>query len=143
MLNLRNFLNVFERVVILLLVFLMAVVVLISTVELGWVIISDIISAPVFFIEINELLDVFGFFLLILIGVELLETIRTYSEERRVRVEVVLLVALIAVARKIIILDIEKVTSLTLIGLGTIIIALTAGYYLFKLSSKNSNSNKD
>jgi len=48
--------------------------------------------------------------------------------------EVVLSVAIIAIARKVIILDVKEVESLSLFGIAAIVIALTAGYYLMKRS---------
>lgn len=63
---------------------LMAVMILISTIELGYFVIEEILSPPVFLPEIEELLDIFGFFLLILIGIELLETIKVYLAEKGV-----------------------------------------------------------
>ena len=44
-----------------------------------------------------------GFFLLVLIGIELLETIKAYLLTNVIHVEIVLEVALIAIARKVII----------------------------------------
>ncbi len=41
-------------------------------------------------------------------------------------------VAIIAIARKIIILDVKDLSSLTLIGIGVITFALSAGYYLVR-----------
>jgi len=110
----------------------MVSIVFLSTVELGWIIIEDIITPPVFLLDINELLDIFGMFLLVLIGVELLETVKMYLNEKKVHVEVVFTVAMIAIARKVIILDVKELSSLTLIGIGAIIIALSSGYYLIK-----------
>jgi uncharacterized membrane protein (DUF373 family) len=78
------------------------------------------------------LLDIFGYFLLILIGVELLETIKAYLSEHVVHVEIVLEVALVAIARKVIILDVKELPSLTLIGIAAVIVALAAAYYLEK-----------
>ena len=72
----------FEHVVIVSLIIMMIVVVLISTVELAYIIVIDIILAPIFWLEIDDLLDIFGFFLLILIGVELLETIKGYLAQK-------------------------------------------------------------
>ncbi|MDJ0829799.1 MAG: phosphate-starvation-inducible PsiE family protein [Desulfobacterales bacterium] len=51
---------------------------------------------PIFLFEINELLEIFGFFLLILICLELLESIRIYLIEGALHVQIVLEVALIA-----------------------------------------------
>jgi uncharacterized membrane protein (DUF373 family) len=52
-----------------------------------------------------SLLDVFGYFLLVLIGVELLETLRSYMKKDAIHVRVVLEVALIAMARKAVIAE--------------------------------------
>ena len=119
-----------ERLLVLSLLVMMVSVVILSTVELGWIIIIDIITPPMFLLDINELLDIFGMFLLVLIGVELLETVKMYLSNKTVHVEVVFTVAMIAIARKVIILDIKEVSSLTLIGIGAIIVALSIGYYL-------------
>jgi uncharacterized membrane protein (DUF373 family) len=125
-----KYLGKLEKIIILSLLGMMVLVVFLSTVELGWLIIRDIITPPVFLLDISELLDVFGMFLLVLIGIELLETVKMYLTEKAVHVEIVFMVALIAIARKVIILDIKETSSLTLIGIGVIIIALSAGYYL-------------
>lgn len=132
-----KYLEKVERVVVLSLLVMMVSVVLLSTVELGWVIIKDIITPPVFRLDINELLDIFGMFLLVLIGIELLETVKMYLTKKTVHVEVVFMVAMIAIARKVIILDVKELPSLTLMGIGVIIIALSAGYYLL---SRKPNS---
>ena len=125
-----KYLEKVERVIVLSLLVMMVLVVSLSTIELGWIIIKDMITPPVFLLDINELLDVFGTFLLVLIGIELLETVKMYLTKKTVHVEVVFTVAMIAIARKVIILDIKEVSSLTLIGIGVIIAALSAGYYL-------------
>ena len=128
-----KYLEKVERVVIVSLLVMMVLVVSLSTVELGWYIIKDISTPPVFLLEIDELLEIFGMFLLVLIGVELLETVKMYFTQKTVHVEVVLTVALIAIARKVIILDIKKLPSLSLIGIAAIIVSLSVGYYFLKI----------
>jgi len=125
-----KYLEKIESVIIVSLLIMMVSVVFLSTVELGWIIIKDTITPPVLLLNINELLDIFGMFLLVLIGVELLETVKMYLTKKTVHVEVVFTVAMIAIARKVVILDIKKVPSLTLIGIAAIIVALSVGYYL-------------
>lgn len=66
----------YERVIVGALIAMLAVVVVLSTVELGWVLLKDILSPPILLLEVDELLEVFGFFLLVLIGLELLDTIK-------------------------------------------------------------------
>ena len=119
----------FERIIVLSLIGMMMVVITLATVELAWIIIKDIISPPIILLEIEELLEIFGFFMLVLIGVELLETIKAYLIEKVVHVEIVLEVALIAIARKVIILDLEKYGSLTLLGVASLILAVAVGFY--------------
>ena len=123
-------LKFFEKVVVLALITMMALVILLSTIELGWIIVKDIVTQPYVLPGITELLDVFGFFLLILIGIELLETIRAYLVEHVIHVEVVLEVALIAVARKVIILDVKEYPSLTIVAIGVLILALSVAFFL-------------
>jgi len=116
----------------------MGLVVILATLELIYMIVMDIFSPPLMLLEIDELLDIFGYFLLILIGVELLETLRIYLKEHALNVQVVLLVAMIAIARKVITLDSGKIEGLTLIGIGFIILSLAAGYYLVKRSQEET-----
>ena len=130
-----KYLRYFEKIITVSLIIMMAVVILLATIELGWIIIKDIITPPILLLDINEMLDIFGLFLLVLIGIELVETIKAYLSERVIRVEVVIIVALIAISRKVIILDVKELSSLTLIGIAAIILALSTGYYLLKKRS--------
>ena len=121
-----------EQVILVALVLMMSVVVFLSTIELGWILIRDIVTPPVVLLDIDELLDVFGVFLLVLIGIELLETIKTYFVEHVIHAEVVIEVAMIAIARKVIILDVKELPSLTLLGIAAIIITLAVAYWVVK-----------
>ena len=127
-----DLLKKFEKAVTVTLVVMMAIVVLLATIELGWIIIKDIITPPVMLLEINELLDIFGLFLLVLIGVELLETIKAYLKENVVHFEVVLTVAMIAIARKVITLDVKDLPGMSLVGIAAIIVALAVAQYFYR-----------
>jgi uncharacterized membrane protein (DUF373 family) len=128
----KLFLEKFERGIVLIMIIMMALVVMLATIELVWIILKDIITPPIILLEINELLEIFGFFLLILIGVELLETIKAYLKTNVIHVEVVLEVALIAIARKVIILDLNAYSELTFLGIAALILALAIAYVLLK-----------
>ncbi len=124
--------HIVERVIVIALIIMMTVVLLLTTVDLGWMIARDILSSPMFLLEVEELLDIFSFFLLVLIGVELLETIKAYFDEHVVHAEVVLEVAMIAIARKVITLDVKDYPSLTLVGIAAIVIALAVAFFFVK-----------
>ncbi len=128
----NRWLRPFEHVIIRSLIIMMAVIILISTIELGYLIVKDIFNPPVFFLEIDELLDLFGFFLLILIGIELLETIKAYLQDKVVHSEIVLEVALIAIARKVIILDFKEYDSIIVLGIAALILTISVAYYIVR-----------
>jgi uncharacterized membrane protein (DUF373 family) len=125
----------FERVMIKALMVMMAIVLGLATLDLAWLIIADVSTPPYVILSVDELLDIFGLFMLVLIGIELLETImKTYITQDQPHYEVVLSVAIIAISRKIIILDVKEIDSLSLLGIAAIVLALTAGYFLMKKS---------
>lgn len=129
----------FKKTLISALTIMMALVLLLATIELGWIIVKDIITPPIFLLDITELLEIFGLFMLVLIGVELLETIiKTYLNEGVNHAEIVIAVAIIAIARKIIILDMKKVESGILLGIAATILALAIGHYLVRSKEKRT-----
>ena len=122
----------FEHIIVIALLGMMVLVVFLSTVELAVTLVEQLLKPPLLLLEIDKLLKIFGFFLMILIGLELVETLKVYTDEEIVHVEFVFLVAIIAITRKVIILDIKTLDPLTLIGLASIILALSGGFYLLK-----------
>ena len=139
-----NVLDRFERLITLALVVLMMVVVSLATLDLVWGIVQEIAKPPHIFLEVEKLLDIFGLFLLVLIGIELLDTIRAYLTEHVVHEEVILVAALIAVARKVIVLDVKKTDPLMIFGIAAIILAVAAAYWIVKrMHSPLANSKKE
>jgi uncharacterized membrane protein (DUF373 family) len=125
-------LETYEKWITVILIVLMSIVVAFSIIDLAWEIVLEILKPPTILIEVENLLDLFGLFLLVLIGVELLDTIRAYLKEHVVHEEVILGAALIAVARKVIVLDIKQYNGLQLVGIGVVILAVTAAYWITK-----------
>lgn len=125
----------FEKVMIQALMVMMSIVLGLATLDLGWLIVKDILEPPFLLLSVEQLLDIFGLLMLVLIGIELLETImKTYITQGQPHYEVVLSVAIIAIARKVIILDLKEISGLSLIGIASIVAALTIGFYLMKRS---------
>lgn len=132
--NALDRLNQYERGIYFILIVLFSVVILFAVAELVVLVIRGMLDATAYRLDSNEIIDIFGFFLLILIGLELLDTIKTYLQENRIHVEAILLVAIIAIARKVILLDpfVESIAELPILGVAAIIFALCGGYYLIK-----------
>lgn len=124
-----------ERAIIISLVILMAIVLVLSTAEVAVIVFNKLIN-PLedggVFIDITSLMDIFGFFLIVLIGFELFETVKLYLKENVFHGEVILLVSLIAVARKVIVLDYTKEDPMSLIAIAVLIAAISFGYFLIK-----------
>ena len=95
--------RIIQKFVVLALCGMLGVVVILSTLHLGVLIVQEVWAPPRFLIRVQGLLEIFGYFLLVLIGVELLETLKAYLKKDVIHVRVVLEVALIAMARKVII----------------------------------------
>lgn len=144
----EKILKTFERVIVLSLLGMMMFAVLAATVELAFVLVQELFKPPFMRLNVDEMLKVFGFFLMVLIGLELLETIKAYLEEDRVHAEIVFLVAIVAVSRKVVILDYKQTPTDLLFGMAALIIALGAGYFLvrralsYRLRKKSSSDEK-
>jgi uncharacterized membrane protein (DUF373 family) len=125
-------LEVFDGIIVRILVAMLALAIIAVTANLVWVFVTDLASTPFDFLTVAELLDVFGTFLVVLIGLELLETVKDYTTTRHVQVEAVLLVALIALLRKVITLDVKDLAAPTLFAVAALILALAASYWLMR-----------
>lgn len=140
-----HLIKIFEKYIAIALMMMMSLVIFFGTLEVGYLIIIDLWSPPVFMLEVHEFLEIFGQFLLVLIGVELLETINSYHLERTIRVEIVVIVAIIAIARKVITLDYKTLTSYTFFDVGAAVLFLAITFYLLKKArvSKPSGSRRE
>jgi uncharacterized membrane protein (DUF373 family) len=128
----ERFIYRFERVIIFSLMALLMAIIAISTVELAWLLVRDLSTVGQMLFDVHEMFEVFGFFLLVLIGVELLLSLKTYVSAGIVHVEVVLEVALIAMAQKIIVLDIHQAGALSVLSLAALVVALAVAYWLMR-----------
>jgi uncharacterized membrane protein (DUF373 family) len=149
MMDMIEIVNKFEKIVYVLLMALLMFVLAASLVELIWYIYNSLINTPVFLLESHELIAVLGAFLLVLIGVELLDTIKAYFSENTIHVEIVVLLAIIAIARKVILLDPTSASGidfgLELVGIGVVVLGLAGGYYLIKkagITIRSGNSDQ-
>lgn len=132
----------FEIAVIAILRIVLAIVIALAIIELC-LIILDAISVNFVRREIDGAAGIqsipdlqravqraFAAVLLVILGLELLETLRTYFVEHRTRLRVIFVVAMIAVGRHIIQLDFDHITGALLAGIAVLVLTLSASYYL-------------
>jgi uncharacterized membrane protein (DUF373 family) len=131
-----RYLERFEEIISRALLLMMAAVVLLTTIELGWILAKDVLTPPVFLLEIGEILELLGLFLLVLIGIELMHSVKIFIKRREIHLEAMLVVALVAVARKVIVLEPKELAPAAVLGLAAMALALTIGYYLVKRAGR-------
>jgi uncharacterized membrane protein (DUF373 family) len=121
----------FDRLIAWVLATLLMLVILLATAHLAVTLFQDVFyQSPRFLVPIDQVLDLLGFFLIVLLALELLESVRAYLRDDLIHVEVVLIVAIIALARKVIILEAKETAPLTIVGLAALVLALSASYRL-------------
>lgn len=128
-----------KQIIAAVLLTLMFLVVAVATVELVLVVFKEVatsIQSPSGHFVLSEegLFGIFGLFLNVLIAVELIETVEVYFREHALHAETVILVAIIAVARKAILLDLSKYDAAVVGALALLIVALGVAYFMVRRS---------
>jgi len=124
----------FEESSIYILIFAICIAITLSLVGL----LKEIVFATlnIFQLEMQSYFNIFGMALLALVGFELLETIHAYHDDHKIRLNVVLAAAAIAVARKVIILDISEIDGIKVIALAFLLASLLGGIYISEKKTK-------
>jgi uncharacterized membrane protein (DUF373 family) len=124
--------NRFERGVYSIILVLLIAVIALSMISLVYAMVVTILSPPVLLLTSTELLDIFGVFMLVLLALEFFESIRVFLRDNVIKFELVIVIAITAISRKIILIDYNTTSDLHLIGLGVLVFSLAAGYYLLR-----------
>ncbi|WP_009631994.1 phosphate-starvation-inducible PsiE family protein [Synechocystis sp. PCC 7509] len=132
--NFLHLVHYIEKIASKLLAIAMLIVIIVAIVDLGILLFRELFTEPIGFFN-TTLIELFGLFLNILIALELLANITAYLEKNVIQVELVIITSLIAVARKLIILDLDKTSGSQLIGLAIAIFALSVSYWIVRRSN--------
>lgn len=109
---------------------LMTFVILWGILDVIYVFYVKLTTPPYFLLNINDILSTFGAFMAVLIAIEIFANIAMYLEESIIHLRLVLATALMAAARKVIVLDFKAIEWPYIASLGVVIIALGITYYL-------------
>ena len=109
---------------------LMVFVILMGVVDVGWTLYQKVMAPPRFILNLADILAIFGAFMAVLIAIEIFVNITIYLREDIIHVKIVLATALMAIARKVIILDFDKVEAPYLWGMAAIVFSLSIAYWL-------------
>jgi uncharacterized membrane protein (DUF373 family) len=130
----------FESVINWAVLVMMSMVVLMLTAGFAIDIGRDVLAYSTGVMSNEQVFGIFGDLLLILIGLELMHTVKVYLSDHTVHVEVILAVALVALARKVIVVNLKDYEG-SAIGLALLVVAVAASHWLvLRRDGSTSNS---
>jgi uncharacterized membrane protein (DUF373 family) len=119
------------RFAVRILAILMTILILLGVVDVGWMLFKKAMdSSPRFVISISDILATFGAFLAVLIAIEIFVNIVMYLREDVIHVKIVVATALMAIARKVIILDFSETSADFIWATAGVILATSVAYWL-------------
>ena len=129
----------FEQVVSRVIMLFIAVVIVYSLVLVGVELVKDFTRSPDF-LEVELMQDVFGSLLTVLILLEFNHSIATSLSNKSgiLQARMVVLIAILVVARKIILLDFKTATLQNFAGIAGMALALGALYWLLSVSGSGA-----
>ncbi len=109
---------------------LMVAVILWSVADVVLVLYEKLAEPPVMLLELDDVFVVFAAFLAVLIAIEIFVNITLYLRDDVIHVKLVIATALMAIARKVIVLDLSTLEPSYLYGIGVIVLALGVTYWM-------------
>lgn len=107
----------------------MIIVIISGVIDVAWTIYQKLIAEPRFILTIGDILMTFGAFMVVLIAIEIFQNIILYLRDDVIHVKIVLATALMAIARKVIILDYDELAPMYVIATGVVLVATGVAYW--------------
>ncbi|WGL16686.1 phosphate-starvation-inducible PsiE family protein [Microbulbifer bruguierae] len=118
------------RVAIKALAIMMVLIILWGVADVLFVVYQRLMVSPKFLLSVSDIFDVFGGFMVVLIAVEIFINIRLYLGTNVLPIQLVIATALMAIARKVIILDFSDITPDYIFSVAAVVFALGVSYWL-------------
>lgn len=125
-----RFLHRVIRLAVKVLAILMVLVIVWGIGDVMFVLYQRLTEPPYMLLQINDILATFGAFLAVLIAIEIFINISMYLSTDVIPVRLVVATALMAIARKVIIFDFERLTPPFIYGTAAVVFALGVTYWL-------------
>jgi uncharacterized membrane protein (DUF373 family) len=125
-----RFLHRVIRTAVKVLAVLMVLVIVWGIGDVMFVLYQRLTQPPFLLLQINDILATFGAFLAVLIAIEIFINISMYLSTDVIPVCLVMATALMAIARKVIIFDYERITPPYVYGTAAVVLALGITYWL-------------
>ncbi len=125
-----QFLRKIIHVAVKVLAVLMTAVILLGVADVCWVLYQKLVTPPFLMLTINDILATFGAFMAVLIAIEIFVNIIIYLRDDIIHVKIVLATALMAIARKVIILDYDEISPDYVWATAGVTLAMAIAYWL-------------
>lgn len=126
------------RVCVRVLAILMVMVIIWGIGDVIYVLYQRLMAPPFLLLEINDIFYTFGAFMAVLIAIEIFINIRLYLESNDFPVKLVIATALMAIARKVIVLDMDKLNPDYIFAIAATVLALGITYWLLHREHLNT-----
>lgn len=134
----------FESLVALVLTVVIGLIILVALYRLTASVITGLVLGSLDPLDHKVFQSVFGEIMTLLIALEFNHTLQyVHTRQSIIQTKVVLLIALLALARKFIILDIKETDALQMLGLGAIALALGIIYWLMRSAGDELEPGRD
>ncbi len=119
---------------------LMIIVIVSGVIDVAWTLYQKFAAEPRFILTMNDILMTFGAFMVVLIAIEIFQNIILYLRDDVIHVKIVLATALMAIARKVIILDYDELEPMYIFATGVVLVATGIAYwFVHKLPPKSQS----
>lgn len=98
--------------------------------DVVYVLIQRLMTPPMYLLDINDIFQTFGAFMAVLIAIEIFINIRLYLGTSIIPIQLVVATALMAIARKVIVLDLDNITPDYIFAIAAVSLALGVTYWL-------------
>lgn len=116
----------------------MIIVIIFGVIDVAWTVYQRLKEEPRFILTMGDILLTFGAFMVVLIAIEIFQNIILYLRDDVIHVKIVLATALMAIARKVIILDYDELEPMYIFATGIVLLATGVTYYfVHKLPDKD------
>ncbi len=136
--SLIAFLHKLIKLAVKVLAILMVLVIFWGVADVVYVLYKHLMSPPFMLLNITDIFKTFAAFLAVLIAIEIYQNIVLYLRTDVIPIKLVIATALMAIARKVIIIDFSTVTSDYIFATAAVVLSLGITYYLVGKHHKES-----
>jgi len=108
-----------------------------------YVLYLNLMEPPFMLLSIADIFKTFAAFLAVLIAIEIYQNIILYLRTDVIPLKLVIATALMAIARKVIILDFKDLSAMYVFAIAAVVLSLGITYYLISVHHKENLLDRD